>query len=97
MPTVACQFLCLEEISYLELSTYYCKQVVMSKLYVFAYVTLYIYRSNRISIPVAISSFVSTTMPTFMSITLHRDYCCYLLCVICRQLYAKARIPVYIC
>jgi hypothetical protein len=66
----------------------YMPNVHYAKSYVFAYVSCCIYYSTRISMPVNISSSVSTYMPSALSHMLH---------VICRLSYAKARMPVFVC
>jgi hypothetical protein len=52
------KFYALDKISYLRLSIYYCKQVAMSKFYVFACVSLYTCYSAIISMPVDMLSSV---------------------------------------
>jgi hypothetical protein len=66
----------------------YMPNIHYAKFYVFAYVNCCIYYNTRISMPVNMSSSVSTYMPNTLS---------HMLCVICRLSYAKARMPVYIC
>jgi hypothetical protein len=96
MPTVVCQIVCLREISYLELSTYYYKQITMwympaympnihyAKSYVFAYDNLYICYSAIISMLVSMLS----TIYLFI---------CQMLYPICCVLYAGYHMPRLIC
>jgi hypothetical protein len=58
-----------------------------AKFYVFAYVNCCICYCAIVSMPVDMSSSVSTYMPNALS---------HMLCVICRLSYAKARMPVFV-
>jgi hypothetical protein len=66
----------------------YMPSIHYAKSYVFAYVNRCIYYNARISMPVDMSSSVSTYMPNALSL---------MLCVICRLTYAKACMPVFVC
>jgi hypothetical protein len=66
----------------------YMPNIHYAKSYVFAYVNCCICYSAIVSMPVNISSSVSTYMPNALS---------HMLCVICRLSYAKARMPVFVC
>jgi hypothetical protein len=107
MPTVVCQIVCLREISYLELSTYYYKQITIwympaympnihyAKFYVFAYVNLYICYSTRISMPVDMLSSVYLLICQMLYPTCYVLYAgCHIPRLVCRFLYVECHVLV---